>query len=146
MAQLHERKTDTDREQRAIEVFCEWSKTIYHKLPIQYRADYVVCRGKEVVCLVEVKGRSAEFGKYQECFVAAHKRAEVLILANSMEVPAYMLYTHPNGIYYSDLRVKPKRAYMMQDSRNRDERDFEPVVSWDANKVCRCLVSSREYY
>ena len=145
MAKQHEKQSDLDREDRAIRVFCRWSKSEYIKLPVQYRADYIVFRGKTVVAVVEVKGRSAEFGKYDEVFIASHKCAEVLMYASVMNVPAYVVYTHPNGIYYLDMRKPITRSSMMQDSRNRDDRDFEPVVWWKRSD-CECITKSGEFY
>jgi len=105
------------------------------KLPIQYRADYVMTRGKKPVAVVEVKGRSAKFGEYPMAFVAAHKRAEVLLLAQSMSIPAWILYAHPNGLYLLDMSLEPEKSWIMRDSRARDIRDIEPVVGW-STKHC----------
>jgi len=131
----HETSTDLKREQNVIEQVCKWSNSEYVKLPKQYRADYALHRMNEVVSLVEVKGRSAEFGKFQNVFIAAHKRAEVLMLADAMNVKAFVVFAHPNGLYLLDLDVEPDGCRLIQDSRNRDDRDFEPCVYWHSGFV-----------
>lgn len=138
MLKQHETKTDRERELRAIIYACEKFGGDYHKLPAQYqKADFVISKDGIVVALVEVKGRSAEFGKHKHCFIAAHKRQSMIALANAMDVPAYILYSHPNGYYLLDVSEKPLFTRMMQDGRDRDNRDYEPVICWSIDKCKR---------
>jgi hypothetical protein len=129
---LYESNEDLDREWTAVFEFCEYSKTFPVKLPIGARADYLLCRKRDAVAVVEVKCRKNKRHTYPT-YMLSKSKYDALCEYTEMGLHAVLLVRWEDDIGYVSIPAEHEVATGGRTDRN-DPLDVEKVVLIDINK------------
>lgn len=132
MRPLYESNDDLDREWAAVLEFCEHSKTFPIKLPIGARADYMLCRNRDAVAVVEVKCRKNNRRTYPT-YMLSKSKYDALCEYTNMGLHAALLVSWEDDIGYVSIPTEHEVARGGRTDRN-DPLDVEQVVLIDINK------------
>jgi len=126
---------DLQNEIAVIEKFCKKFNVKYFKMSKYERVDFVLYRGeahkRHVVAVAEVKTRyDHNFFDWGDLFCPLHKKAHCVMYAEAINVPAFLISKHNDGIFYVDMREPFHDCRIIKDPRSRNDSDETPCVTW----------------
>ena len=130
---LYETKDHLSVEQAVIEfVSLCWSCEA-HKMPISYKLDYMLTRGKESKSFVEIKSRNMKWGQFPTIFLSLSKVQAAQDLSSTSGLPCFFVVHADPDVYwidFSDLIGRGDLITFGGRTRNtRDSADVEPVYN-----------------
>ena len=125
----HETSVDLGNEQTIARVLESAWQCDLHKIPKQYRLDFMATRGGKPVSFVEVKRRHQDRLKYDTLILSLSKIIHARELTETTGLPCFFAVEFDDCIAYTELRTGFPIVWGGRTVRTRDSRDFEPVVN-----------------
>lgn len=110
---------------RALEV--RWDCRL-HKLPKQYRMDYLVTRGGVATAFVEVKCRTHSSSRYKTLMLSLSKHMAARTMSIATGLPVLLVVRYTDETRYVSLVQSFPMTMGGRTASTRDERDLEPII------------------
>ncbi len=94
---MYETAADRAKEQALADAFAAHGYD-FHKLPVQYRLDFVVFKDNKAKAFIEVKHRNVRLLQYNTAMVSLSKVLQARLLTQHTGLPAYLLNVYIDNI------------------------------------------------
>jgi len=132
----YETESDLATEQDMMRSLCEGKGYSWRKLPLTYKADFVVHQNNQIISFVECRKRSNASNKYPTLIVSLQKVVTIRELAKACNVPAYILAGFTDGLFLLDMAQEFKTSIGGHQNRG-DWQDIEIVAHFDLQNAKR---------
>ena len=130
---MYETKDDLKNEEEVKKFLInKWKVNIY-KLPLSYKMDFCLEKGKKIVAFAEIKNRTTPYDRYPTYILSLAKVVASRQLANETRTQPLLIVNWTDQIRWINLKEDFNCTIGGRKDRN-DWQDIEPLCEFDINK------------